>query len=167
VEENQINSTYLRDILHYNEVTGIFTWITKRRGCKFLGMAGTLCQDGYIRIQIDKRPYKAHRLAWLWMTGEWPKGEIDHVHGNQSDNRWSELRDATHSINQQNQRRAKASNKCGLLGVSPTDRSRKNPWTARITIKNKSKHLGMFKTADEAYVAYLQAKRILHEGCTI
>lgn len=127
-------------------------------------IAGSPKGDGYIRICVDQRDYKAHRLAWLFMTGEWPAGDIDHINGNREDNRWANLRVVTCAMNAQNRRKAHSNNKStGVLGVSK-DRGR---FMASIFVDGKSRKLGRFLTVEEAEAAYLNAKRKHHPGCTL
>jgi hypothetical protein len=151
-------------MLRYDPDTGSFTWLAcaaaqVKPGAK----AGRLNSQGYTEISISSRKYQAHRLAWLYMTGAWPEHTIDHINGVRSDNRIQNLRDVTRAVNLQNQRRAAVTNKAGLLGV----REFKNRWRAQITVNGTQRDLGYFDTAQLAHDAYLQAKRQLHEGCTI
>jgi len=145
-------------------MTGAFVWInpTSNR-VKAGALAGSLTNHGYFTIRIDGTAYQAHRLAWLYMTGEWPEHEIDHIDGNRLNNSWRNLRDVPRRINAQNMRSAKKTSKSGLLGVVPYG----GRWIARITANRKEKHLGIFDTTEAAQAAYLSAKRELHEGCTL
>ena len=88
---------------------------------------------------------------------------IDHINGNPSDNRISNLRLCDRNINLQNQRKAQKHNKLGVLGVSKYG----NSYRAQIHVGTKVKYIGSFKTPEEAHVAYLECKRELHPGCTI
>lgn len=153
------------EILDYNQETGVFTWKVKaRKGRVAAGdVAGYTDLDGYIKIGIDGRYYNAHRLAWLFMTGEWPTDMLDHIDGNPANNAFRNLREADNRLNQQNHRKAKSTNKCGLLGVSKKAKCS----IARIKVDGKVLYLGSFKTDEEAHAAYLEAKRRLHPGCTI
>lgn len=158
----------LKEVLDYNEKTGVFTWLVATNGRRRVGeRAGNLRPDGYVQIKVDKIMHRAHRLAWLCMTGEWPLEEqIDHRHGVRSDNRWSNLRELSRSHNNQNQRVAQRNNKSsGLLGVS--QRNAGQGFQARIRFQNREKRIGTFPTAELAHQAYLTAKRQLHPGCTI
>lgn len=147
----------LRDLLDYNSETGIFRWkVRVARRVRVGDIAGS-ADNGYREIRIDYTAYRAHRLAWLYAHGVWPK-EIDHINGVMDDNRLLNLRDATKSENQQNQRRAQSNNKTGLLGVS----LRRGKFQAQIMASGKNLHLGYFATAELAHAAYVQAKRRLH-----
>lgn len=150
--------------LRYECQTGLIYWTTRPCPNVFPGdVAGTKKSNGYLQICIDGQLYKAHRLAWLLHYGEWPKENIDHINGDRSDNRISNLRDVDQFINMQNQRKGSSRNKSGLLGVSPW----KGRWKAEIFVSGKKKYLGLFDTANEAHAAYLNEKRGAHAGCTL
>lgn len=156
----------LKTRLHYDQETGIFTWIKyiqskNRNGTK----AGGMRADGYQAIYLRYKQYMAHRLAWLYMTGNWPNGDLDHIDGNRQNNRISNLRECTQSLNNQNQRKAKSFNTTGYLGVSY--RKENNRYRARIGLNKKVIHIGDYLTAEEAHAAYIDAKRAMHEFGTI
>lgn len=155
----------LRELLEYDAATGLLTWRVNRKGTVKAGdVAGSPAAGGYLNISIDWRLYKAHRLAWLYVYGEWPAQQIDHINGDPMDNRIANLRDVSPTVNTQNQRLARSDNRSGVMGT----RERDGRWIARIGLSGKrQKHLGMFDTQAEAHEAYLEAKRLLHEGCTI
>lgn len=163
----------LREVLHYDPHTGSFSWSQTRMSGRTRSMvcatagetAGWIGKQGYLLISIACVMYRAHRLAWLYMTGEWPTGLIDHHNGERTDNRFHNLRDATDGINAQNIRRATARSKSGFLGVSKVG----NRFTARIGIPGaeRVKNIGTFASAEEAHSAYVKAKRKLHPGCMI
>ena len=154
----------LRDVLHYDPETGVWTWLVRTSSRIEVGdVAGTVDASGYLKLQVDGVLYRAHRLAWLWMTGEWPPQFVDHINGVKGDNRWSNLRPATPSENQQNQRRAQSHNKLGMLGV----RRYRKRFKAQIKVDWRQIHLGTFDTPDQAHEAYIAAKRRLHPGNTL
>ena len=154
----------LREVLHYSPETGVFTRLVRTsRSVKVGDVAGTVDASGYIRIRVDGVLYLAHRIAFLWMTGEWPQQLVDHINGVRDDNRWSNLRPATNAENQQNQRRAQSSNKLGLLGVTPVGKR----FVAQIKVDWRQIHLGTFDTPEQAHDAYIAAKRRLHSGNTL
>lgn len=161
----KLNADHLRHLLNYNPETGDFRWnrkaMSRRPGSD---VAGAVTTGGYIQIQIDGCIYKAHRLAWLFMTGEWPELEIDHINGVPGDNRWNNLRHVDSSINKENRSVARSDNASGLLGAHF---HKKHGWRSSIRVRGKVIHLGYFASADEASSAYLQKKRELHDGCTI
>jgi hypothetical protein len=148
-------------LLTYDPETGDFWWRMKpyKGRVKVGDLAGTSFTGGYWGVRINQVRYPAHRLAWFYMHGEWPNGDIDHINGDRLDNRIANLRDVSRSVNLQNQKRAKGHNRLGVLGV----RKRGNRFAARIN----DTHLGYFDSADQAHAAYLLAKRELHEGCTL
>jgi HNH endonuclease len=155
----------LRELLHYDPETGVFTWRVKRGGTNIGDVAGCLQDDGYLVIGVDYHVHLAHRLAWLYMTGAWPTCQIDHRFGVRADNRFSELRDVKERVNSQNMRAARSDSKSGLLGASWSKQAKK--WHARIHVNKTYKHLGYFDTPEAAHEAYVAAKRKFHEGCTI
>lgn len=147
----------LRELLRYDPGTGIFRWrVSTNRRIVVGQIAGTI-SHGRVQIKVAGNLQRAHRLAWLYVHGEWPADLIDHKNGDATDNRIANLRQADKSINAQNQRRANSRNKTGLLGVSP---ARWGGFRARID----HDYLGVFPTAEEAHQAYLKAKRERHPG---
>lgn len=137
----------IKDQLHYDPQTGIFRWrFTKSKKTKPWDIAG--CQKkGYFYIGIRKGQYASHRLAWVYMTGEWPKHEVDHIDGVKSNNAWSNLREATHKQNLENLALAK-NNTSGFRGVTWFKQTQK--WRAMIMHNLKGIHVGYFDTAEEA-----------------
>lgn len=125
---------------------------------------GSVSKSGYVQVSAGGRLYLAHRIAWLLATGEWPKGEIDHIDGNKANNRLSNLRDVSVVVNQQNIKAPRRTNVAGALGVGYRQ-GRK--YRARIRVNGSQVSLGAFATKQEAADAYLAAKRVLHEGNTL
>lgn len=156
---------YIKEHFAY-EQDGTFTLTKKQFVASKLGsIVGWIQPNGYRRISIKAKSYQAHRLVWLYHHGHMPKGDIDHINGDKSDNRIENLRDVTHSANTQNCRKARKNNKSGLLGVCSS--MKKDGFTALIWHKNKTQVIGHFDTAEQAHLAYVEKKRTLHEGCTI
>jgi hypothetical protein len=120
--------------------------------------------NGYIVASINHLPVPAHRIAWVLTHGELPE-VIDHINGVRDDNRLCNLRNTSQRVNMQNQRKASSYNKTGFLGV--TYNKQTGRYRAQIGNNGKIIHLGAFDTPESAHAAYLQAKRQLHEGCTI
>ena len=163
----KIDATRLREVLAYCEETGVFTWkVSNSNRVKVGSTAGTVHSSGYRIITVDGRPYRAHRLAWFYVNGEWPTVDIDHIYGVRDDNRIAKLRAATRSVNQQNLRAARGDTNTGVLGVHKTDKKSK-PYRSSIKVDGKERHLGNFPTIELAQLAYLSAKRQFHAGCTI
>lgn len=154
--QQALSAADVRQLLHYNPLSGEFHW-KERQGRIAAGTrAGTLNTNKYWVITIKSRKYQAHRLAYLLMTGEWPEILVDHENGKRFDNRWSNLRHATHSFNQQN--KVKCAGKVGLMGVT----TQGSKFKAQITVKGRCRCVGLFQTAEEAHIAYLAAKKIHH-----
>lgn len=158
----ELTQEYLKEVLHYDPETGIFTWRSSGKGRKLGRPAGALHKKlGSVQLFVGGRLYYAHRLAWLYMTGSWPREHIDHIDGDPSNNRWVNLREATNAENLQNQRHARKDNlSSGLLGVTWHKQGRK--FMAQISVDEKRIYLGLHETAQEAHQAYLKAKRELH-----
>ena len=150
----------LKEVLVYDKDTGNFyrkspitRWNTTPAGSK---------TKGRIYIFIDGKLYLAHRLAFLYMIGEFPKNQVDHINGNQEDNRWSNLRDVTQLQNLENKHRARENSSTGVLGVQVNNKC--NSYMARITSNGITYYLGSFPTIEEASKVYLEAKQKLHKG---
>jgi hypothetical protein len=149
---SEISLERLKEIISYDPETGLFTWLVKRGSRAMPGYsAGKKTKNGYWTISIDYQSVKAHRLAWFYMTGEWPDLDIDHINGCGTDNRWANLRLATCSQNSANTRTPK-NNKSGHKGVSwhaPSAR-----WRAAIWRGGRQYHIGFHATVDLAAAAY-------------
>ena len=158
----------VKELIRYDPNTGMFVWLKNLKGGVRAGdIAGANPGDqGYGKIRIDNSLMLAHRLAFCYMTEEWPS-QVDHINRDKMDNRWGNLRLATFEINAQNRSAQSVNNVTGLLGVRVNRKSKKNPFVAQITVDCKNRHLGCYPTAKAAHEAYLNAKRTLHEGCTI
>ncbi len=150
----------LKELVTYDAETGCFAWVRRMRGVKPGRAPGHLAAHGYWTIRLDQRPYYAHRLAWLYMTGEWPALEVDHINGNPSDNRWTNLRAADRTQNVVNRPRRRDSSS-GFKGVY---RARSGRFTCQVRIDGKARHLGTFDTAEEAFAARnAEAQRLYGE----
>jgi hypothetical protein len=149
---NSLTADRLRKLILYKPVTGAFYWRVSRGSLKSGWPAGCIDKRGKIRIRIDGVVYFASRLAWLYMTGEWPRGEVDHKDVNPSNNEWGNLRDATR---QQNQANTKPWGKTGLKGVYRIG----DKFLASIRHSGRLRRLGRFSTAVEAAVAYEDAAK--------
>lgn len=153
----------LKKLLNYDPQTGNFTWLVDRGINLTAGKIAGYDRGKSWAVRIDGRLYGANRLAWLYMYGVWPREVVDHINGNPHDNRIANLRDVPQAVNAQNQRKANCDSRTGLLGVFPFA----GRFMAQITIDGRITHLGYFPTAEAGHQAYLAAKRVLHEGCTI
>ena len=149
----------LREILHYDPETGEFRWLQRMSNRAKVGdIAGSAAEGGYRRMRIAGRSYRAHQLAWLYMTGEWGRPTIDHRDRDPANNRWSNLRRATQSNNNANRRRQR-DNTSGFKGVHFDRKSER--WIARLGKNGRSFYLGRFATAQAAHEAYVAAAREL------
>jgi hypothetical protein len=147
---------WLHTHLNYDPATGVFTWKTARRGRPYGHIpagtrAGSVWDDGYRRICIEGRSYRASRLAVLFMTGEWPPYQVDHKNRERSDDRWSNLRLAMPFQNQGN-RPVNPNNSLGIKGVCYEPGRKK--YKAYIQVAGRTVNLGRFDTAEEAKAAY-------------
>lgn len=151
-----ITQEQLKELLSYDPETGVFVWLVSTSNRVKAGdVAGTFKADsGYIFISALGHIYRAHRLAWLYMTGEWPPNQIDHINCVRDDNRWSNLREATNAQNQAN-KGPRCDNSTGFKGVR-FDQDRQK-FRARVKLNGKEYHLGRFGTAEEAHAAYVAA----------
>lgn len=159
-----ITQEELKRLVSYDPDTGLFIRLQKTSRAMIVGVpfAGGK-KEGRLRLAVLAKSYLAHRLAWFWMTGEWPADHIDHINGDATDNRWSNLRSVTHAENQQNKRRPSRDNRCGFLGVSMN----RKKFSARICVNRTTHRLGNFETPEQAHAAYVEAKRKLHSMCTL
>jgi hypothetical protein len=149
----------LRELLHYDPETGVFTWRARRSNFSRYGIgdvAGCVNPVGYRRIGWGKTYYPAHRLAWLYMTGEWPSGAIDHINCVKDDNRLANLRVATTAQNRANARKS-SNNTSGFKGV--VWHRKMCRWMAGIKVNGRSLHLGYFDCPAEAHTAYVKAAK--------
>lgn len=152
-----ITQERLKELLHYDEDSGVFTWI-KCWNSKKNGTAAGGKSLGYVSIMIDGEAYYAHRLAWFYMFGEWPH-VIDHINGDRADNRVCNLRVTDHKENGKNQLCSRT-NATGYPGVRHNGRDR--CFRARIVVEGKEVLIGLYKTAEEAFVAYMRRKKELY-----
>lgn len=158
----------LQELLNYDPDTGEFRWksgydcVTSARGPRnrWAGqLAGVICVHGYRLISVDNERFRASRLAWFYMTGEWPPVDIDHVNGKRSDDRWQNLRVASESENMRNSKRY-ANNTSGTRGVSWN--KRRGKWHARVRVDNKVHHCGYFVKLEDAKAARDRKAAMLH-----
>ncbi len=163
---SDLTAQRLRELLHYDPETGVFTWSVRTSNRIKVGdVAGTGSGQGRWQILVDGHLFLAHRLAWFYVYGHWPTHGIDHRDGNPLNNRIENLRDVLPSVNSQNLHRPHRDNQTGLLGV--LRENRRNKWLAQITVNGKRIYLGYFDSAEKASAAYLRAKEIYHPGSEI
>lgn len=141
-----------RPIDHFKDKRSQNKWNKARAGKR----AGGNDRCGYQRIILNSKRYQAHRLAWLYVFGEHPEGQIDHINGLRSDNRIINLREVTQQENLKNIRR-RDSNKSGHTGVCWSNCAKK--WISYIDVNKKRKHLGTFADIEDAVAARVKASR--------
>ena len=157
----ELTQERLKQCVYYNEITGVFTRISCGQNPSRIGKpTGTLTNHGYLRMRVDKQLYSAHRLAWLYVHGAFPDGQIDHINGDRTDNRIANLRAATNQQNSENQHAPRSNSKLKMRGVSWHKLAKK--YVAQIVVAGKKKHLGCFDTPEEAYSSYVSAKKSSH-----
>lgn len=155
-----ITQAELKELLHYDPATGIFIYATRRVGRGAFGaVAGAVKKSGYTEIVLNGKNYQAHRLAWMYMYGEFPPAQIDHIDQRKGNNSIFNLRPATRSENLQNVGRRR-DNHSGHKGVSWHTKTGK--WQARIRINNVRLYLGVFTELADAAAAYAAAAARLH-----
>lgn len=153
----------LRELLDYDPFTGIFTWRVNLRGrggaVKVGKVAGSYDTKGKLQIKVDGTLYFAHRLAFLWVTGEWPMDQVDHINRDCKDNRWWNLREASNVENCRNRSAPRGKHFDLPRGVHLLPSGR---YAATIFEDGRQRHLGVFDTPHEAHAVYDQRAQFLH-----
>lgn len=159
----------LLKLVKYNPETGLFillprdiSWFKNTQAFKAWNtkFAGKLIVDnlhprtGYQRFTLLNKSYQSHILAWLYMTGEMPSDEVDHINHIRSDNRWENLRIVDRTDNSKNLSK-RTNNTSGFTGVSYSNQ--RNKWIAQISVNGKNKNLGRFSSFDEAVSVWKKA----------
>lgn len=155
-----LTAARLRQVLRYDPETGIFTWLVSRGRAKAGAVAGNIVRDRddfYWMVTVDGCTYGAHRLAWLYMTGEWPRDLVDHRNKNGLANNWTNLREATPSQNQMN-RKKRSDAKCLPKGVHLSG----GKYIAQVFKEGIRYPAGSFTTAEEAGDAYIILASKIH-----
>ncbi len=150
-----ITQERLKELVRYEPETGVFIRLENRGRLKKGDEAGGIDAEGYRRLTIDGRSYKAHRLAFMYMTGRFPNQHTDHIDQDRQNNKFSNLREATPQQNSRNKKR-QSSNLSGFTGVGW--RNDLSIWRARIYHKNKNVNLGTFDKLSDAVLARLNAE---------
>jgi len=158
-----ITQERLKELLRYCPETGIFTWLHNRRGSAGKGAeAGSVHRNpsgkSYRLLRVCNRLYLTHRLAFLYMLGEFPKDEVDHEDGNGCNNIWTNLRAVTSSTNHKNKRKP-TTNTSGTVGVCWYKQTRK--WHVKIGHGGRSKSIGYFHDKEDA-IAARKAAEVLY-----
>lgn len=148
----QLTQQQLKASLLYNPETGAFTWLVSTTNCVKIGkIAGTASLRGYKQIRVNGKIYYEHRLAWLYMTGSWPKNQIDHINQSKGDNRWVNLRTCPRYKNSMN-RPKPSNNTSGFKGVCFHNRDKL--FRARIGYKGTVIYIGGYHNSYDAARAY-------------
>lgn len=151
---SELTAEMVRELLTYDPETGVFTWRVKPAPNTRIGaIAGRIDARGYGGINIRYRKYASHRLAWLYVTGEWPSKQIDHIDKNPSNNRFANLRDVSASDNCLNRDHPGRARSPGTKGVTLLKSGR---WQAQISISGRVCYLGSYATEAEALSVYKQ-----------
>lgn len=154
-----ITQERLRELLEYFPATGEFIW-KRNKGKQIAGTSANRVTDsGYRIVMLDRENYRQHRLAFFYMTGEWPTEFVDHINGDKSDNRWENLRECSKSQNGFNVG-TKCTNTSGFKGVSW--RQDRNKFRAYTRIKGQIKHLGYFDDPELADLVVTSARELHH-----
>jgi hypothetical protein len=158
-----ITQERLKQLLEYNKKTGLFHWHCTGQGRKKDRVAGTVNDNGYLMIMIDKKGYRAHILALLYITGEAPPLDVDHINHDRLDNSFGNLRKVSRKENLKN-RSVGSNNKSGVIGVSWAKEREK--WNARIGTDKGYKNLGYFTNKKDAVEArkIAEVKNSYHEN---
>jgi hypothetical protein len=156
-DRTKVGAERVRELLIYDPQSGVFTWRINRTGKALAGtVAGALDSDGYRQIRIDGRLYLAHRLAWLYVYGRWPRTDLDHVDLDRDHNAIDNLRPCSQSENNANTR-VRSDNILGRKGVTYDATRRK--YRARIRKHGRLYHLGWFELIEDAAAAYVAAAK--------
>ena len=163
VRGEPLTAEFARQLFSYDPDTGVVTRKTSlprhyKAGEVVNSLTGRAGLPRY-KVTVNNIHYLLHRVIWLMETGEWPKHVIDHIDGDGTNNKWCNLRDVPPRINAQNVRTSKA-NALGLSGVKQYG----SRFRAKIVDKGVDHYLGMFDTSEEAYAAYIAAKKSMHKG---
>lgn len=154
---NDLSPKRLREVLHYDAESGVFTWLIAPSSRALKGSrAGAVRPDGYRTIGVDGASYLAHRLAVFYMTCRWPKADVDHINLIPGDDRWRNLREASRAENKANIRPPRT-NSSGIKGVTWNKKDRR--WRAQIKVSGKHRVIGGYLTKAEAASAYERAAR--------
>ena len=151
-----ITQEELKSMIHYDSESGEFTWIYRRGPARAGSSAGWVDNAGYRRIEVCRHRYQAHRLAFLYMTGEMPADQADHIDGNRANNSWINLRAVSGGENMKNMRKY-ITNSSGITGVCWYKQTKK--WVAYIRSVGSLIHLGYFDNLEDAVASRKEAEK--------
>lgn len=160
-------------LLSYDPVVGVLRWRARpaslfpsTQGAEYWNatyahqIAGSPPRVGrYSRITIFNHHYRTHHVIWFYMTGAWPEDLIDHIDHEPSNNRWDNLRLASHATNARN-RSMQHNNASGVNGIDWY--ARDSLWRVRVKpADGPQKHIGYFPTLLDAVAARIRALKPL------
>ncbi|GLY59677.1 hypothetical protein Pcaca05_05350 [Pectobacterium carotovorum subsp. carotovorum] len=147
-------------LFSYDHLTGLLKWKNPPSKSRYNpgDVAGTVA-NGYLKVSVSGKSYYVHRITWLLHYGNNPEFFIDHINGNRSDNRISNLRLASNTENIWNSKKMK-NNSSGVKGVCWNAAA--NKWVARIRINGERKTVGAFSSIEDAELAITNARNELH-----
>jgi hypothetical protein len=166
-----LTAEQLRAVLDYDALSGVFRWRWRDDVSPHINqrLAGTVAgwvsrpETGHMKVTLNGGSYYLARLAWLYVTGEWPQFEVDHIDTNPGNNSWTNLRDVTHRQNSHNMSTRKTiTDELPRLKGARFHRTT-GRWQASIIVNGKSIYLGLFPTQTLAHAAYREAA-IRHFG---
>ena len=143
----------LQEAFCYDPQTGLITRLHAAGNVAAGAICGRQDLKGYLRVHFRGKDYKLHRLAWFLHYGEWPSTQLDHIDGDKQNNRITNLRECTTSVNCANQKGARRNNRLGIQGVHEISSS------GKFRAKFRGRGLGCYDTPEKAHAAYLQAKQ--------
>lgn len=156
-----LTQSELKALLDYDALSGEFRWRADVNRIRAGSIAGNISPQGYRKIMIHERSYGAHRLVFLYVTGEFPPDDVDHINRVRDDNRFCNLRLATRGANHRNKGVYKNS-KTGFAGITQRD----GKFRAKICVNRQALNLGTFSSLEQAVAAYSAAKIKMHpESC--
>lgn len=161
---SDLKAEEVRALFTYDKVDGVLRWrnASGRYGRFPAGSAaGSPNAEGYLQVRVNGRSYRSCRLIWLYVTGEWPRHQVDHIDRNSANDKWENLREATGTQNKANSSKYRDTS-CHLKGVQAVQKRKSIRYRAVATKGGQSFHLGYFDTPELAHAAYLKASKELH-----
>lgn len=151
------NEKMMFELFQYDKNSGQIFWRKSRPGATAGKEAGSITAQGYRQICTGGRAYQSHRIAVLLVTGKWPEGEVDHLNGNRSDNRWENLRVVSRTQNMRN-KSFRTVTKSGHAGIYRQN----NKWRVKVGAGAGQIHIGYFDKIEDAIAARLAAEKALN-----
>lgn len=158
-KQQSLDHKRLKDLVTYHPRDGSFVWNKGRPSATSGNACGTVKPSGYVLICLDRKLFRAHRLAWFYVYGEWPTDEIDHINGIRNDNRICNLRVASKSENGFN-KKMRMDCKTGAKGVLYYPKY--NTYYVRFTVKKVPHTFGPFLTFEEAANVATEKRKSAH-----